>query len=71
MPRGMLGTDLCSGVQCLVLNCVEHCRTGGDHLLEMEITAIKSGLLRPTHLTKGHCIVAAPANKKITGIQCK
>lgn len=35
-------------------------------MLEMEIAAIKSWPLRPTHLTKGHCSVAVPANKKIT-----
>lgn len=45
---------------------VEHCRIGGDHWLEMEIIAIKSWLLRHTHLTKGHCSVAVPANKKTT-----
>lgn len=35
-------------------------------MLEMETTAIKPWLLRPTHLTKGHCSVAVPAKKKTT-----
>lgn len=54
-------------VQCLVLNCAAHGRIGGDHLLETEITVIKSWLLRPTHL---NCNVAVPADKKTTNQRC-